>query len=133
VAAGIAAAFAIVMFTLETVPADPADQAVFWSLAVFASGLAALGAFLPTLIAVALAEALAIRSALVYALTGAVIMLIGYYSAGFASAFSESIDAPPPLISREAEIAAAVGVVFGLTYWAIAGRRAGAWLSTRRA
>jgi hypothetical protein len=39
----------------------------------------------------------------------------------------ESIDHPPPPISREAEIAAAVGVVFGFTYWLIAGRNAGRW------
>jgi len=126
VAAGIVATFAIATFTLQAA-IDPMDQAVFWGFAVLASGIAAFGAILPALIAVGLAEAFAIRSVLIYALAGAVIMLIGYYSAGFASTYSESIDAPPPVISRAAEIAAAVGVVFGLTYWAIAGRRAGAW------
>lgn len=120
-------AIAIAIFTLQTAGADPVDQVLFWSIALFASGVAALGAFLPTLIAVAIAETLALRSALIYALAGAAIMLIGYYSAGFASTYSESIDTPPPLLSRAAEIAAAAGVVFGLTYWMIAGRRAGAW------
>ena len=33
---------------------------------------------------------------------------------GLPAAYEESIDHPPPPISREAEIAAAVGVVFGL-------------------
>jgi hypothetical protein len=84
--------------------------------------------FGPTLIAVVLAEALRIRSALIYALAGAALMLAGYYSAGFGWSYEESIDHPPPPISRAAEIAAAVGVVFGLTYWTIAGRRAGAWM-----
>ena len=41
--------------------------------------------------------------------------------------YEESIDHPPPPISREAEIAAAAGVVFGLVYWVIAGRKAGRW------
>jgi hypothetical protein len=30
-------------------------------------------------------------------------------------------------MSREIEIAAAAGAVFGLVYWAIAGRKAGRW------
>lgn len=132
VAAGIVSAVALAAFALQT-SADPVDQTLFWGLALFASGMAAFGTFLPTFIAVVVAEAFAIRSALIYALAGAVIMLIGYYSAGFASTYGESIDVAPPLISRAAEIAAAVGVVFGLTYWMIAGRRAGAWWQSRSA
>ena len=132
-AAGIAAAFAIVGFTLQAAAADPIDQVLFWGVALFASGLAMFGAFVPTLIAVAVAEIFAIRSALIYAAAGAVILVIGYYSAGLAASYSESIDAAPPMISRGAEIAAAVGVVFGLAYWAIAGRRAGAWMQRARA
>lgn len=58
-------------------------------------------------------------------------MLLGYYSAGF-TAYEELIDHPPPPISREAEIAAAVGVVFGFTYWLIAGRNAGRWRESER-
>ena len=132
-AAGIAAAFGVVSLTLHAAAADPVDQVLFWSVATFASGLAMFGAFVPTLIAVGIAEVFAIRSALIYAAAGAVILVIGYYSAGLATTYSESIDAAPPLISRGAEIAAAVGVVFGLTYWAIAGRRAGAWMQRARA
>ena len=62
-----------------------------------------------------------IRSLLIHAAAGAAMMLLGYYGAGFASRYEESIDHPPPPISREAEIAAAAGVVFGLTYWADCG------------
>jgi len=39
----------------------------------------------------------------------------------------ESIDHPPPPISREFEIVAAAGIAFGVTYWLIAGRKAGRW------
>ena len=63
----------------------------------------------------------------IHAAAGAAILLLGYYSAGFSRSYEESIDHPPPPISREAEIAAAVGVVFGFTYWLIAGRNAGRW------
>ena len=74
------------------------------------------------------AEAIRSRSPLIYTLAGAALMAAGYYSAGFGWSYEESIDRAPPPISRAAEIAVAVGAVFGLTYWAIAGRRAGVWL-----
>jgi hypothetical protein len=127
-AAAIAVTFAVATFALRVPTGDPIEQMFVWGLSLLASGVAAFGAFLPTLIAVAVAEIFAIRSALIYALGGAVVMLIGYYSAGLASTYAESIDVAPPMISREVEIIAAMGVVFGLTYWVIAGRRAGAWL-----
>jgi len=132
-AAAIAVTFAVAAFALRVPTGDPIDQIFVWGLGVLASGIAAFGAFLPMLIAVAVAEIFAIRSGLIYALGGAVVMLIGYYSAGVASTYAESIDVAPPMISREVEIIAAMGVVFGLTYWAIAGRRAGAWLERRAA
>jgi hypothetical protein len=132
-AAAIAVTFAVATFALRVPTGDPIEQMFVWGLGLFASGVAAFGAFLPTVVAVAVAETFAIRSALIYALGGAGIMLVGYYSAGLASAYSESIDAAPPMISREVEIIAAMGVVFGLTYWAIAGRRAGAWMQRRAA
>ena len=92
-----------------------------------ATGVTVLVGFLPILIAVVLAEAFSIRSLMIQAAAGAAILLLGYYSAGFAGSYEESIDYPPPPISRQAEIAAAVGVVFGFTYWLIAGRNAGRW------
>jgi hypothetical protein len=132
-AAAIAVTFAVAAFALRVPTGDPIEQMFVWGLGLLASGVAAFGALLPTLIAVAVAEIFAIRSALFYALGGAVVMLIGYYSAGLASSYAESIDVAPPMISREVEMIAAMGVVFGLTYWAIAGRRAGAWLKRRAA
>ena len=99
----------------------------------YANDETSLWILIHVVIAVAVAEIFSIRSALLYALGGAVVMLIGYYSAGLASTYAESIDVAPPMISREAEIIAAMGVVFGLTYWAVAGRRAGAWMQRRKA
>jgi hypothetical protein len=125
VAAGIVTAFAFFVFAAQQLTADPIEHLLFWGLATFAAGAAAFSSFLPTLLGVALAEALRIRSALIYAVAGAALMLLGYYGAGFGWSYEESIDRPPPPISRAAEIVVAAGVVFGLTYWAIAGRRAG--------
>ena len=126
-AAGIAAAIALLGAELHMVGADPVAHVFFWGTAAFASGVTVLVGFLPILIAVVLAEAFSIRSLVIQAAAGATILLLGYYSAGFTGSYEESIDYPPPPISRQAEIAAAVGVVFGVTYWLIAGRNAGRW------
>jgi hypothetical protein len=126
-AAGIAAAIALLGAELHMVGADPVAHVFFWGTAAFASGVTILIGFLPILIAVVLAEAFSIRSLVIQAAAGATILLLGYYSAGFTGSYEESIDYPPPPISRQAEIAAAVGVVFGVTYWLIAGRNAGRW------
>ena len=126
-ASGIATAIALLGVELHTLGSDPIGHVFFWGTAAFASFATVAIGFLPILIAIVLAEAYSIRSLLIHAAAGAAILLLGYYSAGFASRYEESIDHPPPPISREAEIAAAVGIVFGFTYWLIAGRNAGRW------
>jgi hypothetical protein len=126
-AAGIVAAIALLGVEIGLLGNDPLEHAFFWGIAAFASGVTVVVGFLPVLIGVVLAEAFSIRSLLVYAVAGAAILLLGYYSAGFAWTYGESIDQPPPPISREAEIAIAAGAMFGFTYWLIAGRRAGRW------
>ncbi len=126
-AGGIAAAVALLGAELHMIGNGPLEQVFFWGTAALVSGFTIMVGFLPILIAVVLAEAFSIRSLLIHAVAGAAILLLGYYSAGFTGTYEESIDHPPPPISREAEIATAVGVVFGLVYWAIAGRTAGRW------
>jgi hypothetical protein len=126
-AGGIAAAIALLGLELHMLGPEPVNHVFFWGTAAVASGLTLVIGFLPILIAVVLAEAYSIRSLLIHTLAGAVILLFGYFSAGFGWSYEESIDRPPPPISREAEIAAAVGVVFGFTYWLFAGRNAGRW------
>jgi hypothetical protein len=126
-ATAIITGFALLIFAFQQFTPDPVDNVMVWGTALFGTGVAAFSAFLPTLIAIALAEALSVRSALAYALAGGAIMLLAYYGAGFGWSYEESIDRAPPLISRQAEIAVAAGVVFGLVYWMIAGRRAGLW------
>ena len=130
-AAGIAAAVALLAAELHMLGHDPVEHMFFWGTAAIASGVTVAAGFLPILIAVVLAEIFSIRSLLIQAAAGAAILLLGYYSVGFTTTYEESIDHPPPPISREAEIAAAVGVVFGFTYWLFAGRNAGRWRERR--
>jgi hypothetical protein len=106
---------------------DVVERGVFWSVTLFASGVTWIAGFLPLVIAIALAEAAKLRSLLIYAAAGAAMFALGSLSVGFVNPYEESIDRPPPLVPRGVELSAAAGVAFGLVYWAIAGRRAGAW------
>jgi hypothetical protein len=107
---------------------DPGERVMFWGIAFIGSVFTGAITILPLAICIAIAETFKIRSLLINTLAGAVLLLAGYYSSGLARpSYEESIDAPPPAISHEAEIAAASGAVFGLVYWLIAGRNAGRW------
>ena len=127
IAAGIVWSFGLLHSEWPEITADPVGRFVFWGAAFLASGVAAVVLFLPTLIAIVLAEGFAVRSVLIYALGGAAMMLLAYYAADFGQPYEESIDHPPPPMSRPAEIAVGAGAAFGFVYWLIAGRNAGRW------
>jgi hypothetical protein len=131
IAAGLAIAVGIVGPQWHAT-ISPGEHLLFWGIAVAGSAFTGAIAVLPTAICIAIAETFKIRSLLINTLAGAVLLLSGYYSSGLARpSYEESIDAPPPPISREAEIAAASGAVFGFVYWLIAGRNAGRWREKR--
>ncbi len=129
--ASLAASIAIAMGLLgpewHGFSGDIGERFVFWGTAFVGASLTGAIGLLPLVILIALAEAFKIRSLLAHAAAGAVLLLLGFYGSGQSRSYEESIDRPPPPISRDAEIAAAAGVVFGLVYWAIAGRKAGRW------
>ena len=127
-ACGIAIAIGVLGPQWNSVSGDVGGRVVFWGTAfVGATATGGLG-LLPLLVLIVLAETFKIRSLLANAAGGAAMLLVAYYGSGLSGArYEESIDHPPPAFSREGEIAAAAGAVFGLVYWAIAGRRAGRW------
>jgi hypothetical protein len=131
-AAGMAIATGVLGPAWHSLSGDPAERFVFWGATfVGATATGAVG-ILPLAVLIALGETFKIRSLLANTAAGAAMLLIGYYGSGLAQpSYEESIDKPPPAISREAEIAAAAGAVFGLIYWAIAGRKAGRWRERR--
>ena len=110
---------------------DFAERTGYWLLVVFATGFTGAFGLLPLVILIVLAESFKIRSLLAHAAIGALLLAAGYYASGLWHRYEESIDRAPPPISREVEIAAAGGVVFGLVYWMIAGRKAGRWREPR--
>ena len=94
-------------------------------LAFFAASASGAVIVLPLFLLVVLAESFRLRSILLYSGAGAIAMLLGYFVSGFAQ-HVDATSAQLP-ISQEAAIAAAAGIVFGLVYWLLAGRKAGAW------
>jgi hypothetical protein len=77
----------------------------------------------PALIIIAVAEGFGIRSALFYAVVGAVAGL--FYAYGLGDYWTDG--AIGPRFGRDAEVIAAAGIAAGFVYWALAGRHAGAW------
>ena len=125
-AAGMTAAFGLLGMDWPVVHGDPVARGWFWGVAVIGSGSAGAVSFLPLLLLIAVAEVFRLRSVLFYGLAGPAIMLLAYFGSGLGNPYAESIDYAGPL-TRDVELVIAVGVAFGLVYWAIAGRKAGAW------
>jgi hypothetical protein len=80
-------------------------------------------AMLPAMVIIALAEGFRLRSVLFYALAGAALALGSAYGWDLRLLRGPDDD----LGGRGVEIMAAVGIVGGFVYWALAGRSAGAW------
>jgi len=96
---------------------------VLWSVVAVATAMIAGTAMLPTLLVVALTEAFAWRSSLVYAALGGVIALALSYGADFAGYLGEAGGG----LAHQREVLAAAGIAGGLVYWLFAGRNAGVW------
>ncbi len=127
-AAGVAIAIGLLGPHWQVIDGDVVERSTFTVFVAFGAAFTGAAVFLPLIILIALAEAFRIRSILAYLAAGALLLVLAYYASGLAPpSYEESIDHPPPLIRPEAEIAAAAGAVFGLTYWLIAGRSAGRW------
>lgn len=123
----LGAAIVLTMGTLmpqwqDLTSAEP-QTFVLWSVVAVATAMIAGTAILPTLLLVALTEAFAWRSSLVYAALGGVIALALSYGADFAGYFGKAGSD----LAHEREVLAAAGIAGGLVYWLFAGRNAGAW------
>jgi hypothetical protein len=77
-------------------------------------------ALLPSLLVLALAEGFQLRSVLLYMLAGGALALVLTFGSELGPNVSD-------IFVRDREIMVGAGILAGLIYWAIAGRRAGAW------
>jgi hypothetical protein len=103
--------------------AGAAESIAVWSVTAIAAIIIFSVGFLPALLVIALAEGLALRSAVVYGVIGAALSLAMAYGLDFAG----YIASPEGDLARNREVFAAAGIAGGLVYWLVAGRRAGTW------
>jgi hypothetical protein len=98
----------------------PGNTAVLIALsAVIISGFG----LIPAMLLIAIAEGFRLRSVLFYGFAGGAVGLILYLGSDDLYRAEQAI--------RDSEVFAAAGIAAGLTYWALAGRNAGAWRAER--
>jgi len=103
--------------------AGDAESIALWSVTGLAAIIIFSVGFLPSLLVIALAEGLGLRSAVVYGIVGALLALAMAYGLDFAGYIASSEGD----LAGNREVFAAAGIAGGLVYWLIAGRRAGMW------
>jgi hypothetical protein len=126
--AGMIVVFAVLFPELSDLDTRSIDQSAINVVLgfgfIFVSGFA----LLPGLLVVAITEAFYIRSALAYALGGAVVGLACYLGLVPFDPATLRFDG---IVRRHLEVMTGAGIVGGMIYWLIAGRNAGAWRGPR--
>ncbi len=123
-AAGLVVATTVLLPEWSELALGPVENGMLSIMLAFGVVFLSASAILPALIVVILGESFSIRSALFYTAAGAVVGLATYAGMGRIDPETWTIGG---LFRRELEIMAAAGIVAGWVYWAIAGRKAGAW------
>jgi len=124
-AAGLALAVGIISPDWVSADSDPFERISFFVLAFFATSFVGLTATLPALVLIVFSEATRMRSLLYYGVAGAVVGLAAYFGSDISARLENTTDVVP--VGHTLQLAAAAGIIGGLVYWLIAGRRAGAW------
>jgi hypothetical protein len=123
-AAGLVVSLAVLIPMIGDLALGPYEQGAFGVMVAFGAIFVSAYALVPVLLVIVCAEAFSIRALLFYALAGGLLgcMLYLNFSGWDGRAFTTG-----GFARRELEIMAAAGIVAGLVYWAIAGRKAGRW------
>ena len=122
--AGALVVAAIMYPAVSDLDLGPMERDLFTVAAGFGFIFVSGAAFLPALIMAVVTEAFSIRSIIFYAAGGALFGL-GVYLAF--TPFDPASMSFTGIDRRELEVMAGAGILAGLVYWAIAGRRAGMW------
>ncbi|HEY0223293.1 MAG TPA: hypothetical protein VGC38_02130 [Pseudolabrys sp.] len=124
-AAGIALAIGIISPDWTGADSDPFERVSFFVFAFFATSFVGAAATLPALVLIVYAEAARMRSILYYGVAGAVVGLAAYFGSDVSGRLDNTTDVTP--VGHALQLAAAAGIIGGLVYWLVAGRRAGVW------
>ena len=121
--AGITLAIGIVLPEWATMDSDPVERVIFFFAAFFATSYVGAVAIFPAALVIVILEAVGMRSFLYYGIGGALVALASYYGSDISVQLENTTDVTP--VGNALQLAAAAGILGGLTYWLIAGRNAG--------
>ncbi len=124
-AAGVALAIGIIAPDWAAMDSDPLERVQFFVASFFATSYVGTVAMAPAFILIVLAEALRIRNFIYYGVAGALVGLASYFGSNISVRLENTTDVTP--VGHALQLAAAAGIVGGVVYWLIAGRKAGAW------
>jgi hypothetical protein len=124
-AAGVALAIGIVAPDWAAMDSDPVERVFFFTASFFATSYVGAVAMAPAFVLIVLAEAARIRSFIYYGVAGALVGLASYFGSNISLRLENTTDMPP--VEHALQLAAAAGIIGGVVYWLIAGRKAGAW------
>ena len=120
--AGLVLAVAIIAADMDS---DRVERVSFFVRSFFATGFYGAVAIVPAFVLIGLGEALRLRSFIYYAAAGVLVGLASYFGCEISGALENTTDVPP--VGYALPIAAAAGIIGGVVYWLIAGRKAGGW------
>jgi hypothetical protein len=124
-AAGVALAIGIIAPEWAAMDSDPFERVQFFVASFFATSYVGAVAMAPAFVLIVLAEALRIRNFIYYGVAGALVGLSSYFGSNISMTLENTTDVTP--VGHTLQLAAAAGIIGGVAYWLIAGRKAGAW------
>lgn len=129
IAAGITLAIGIVAPDWAGVDSDPFERMSFFIVSFFATSFVGAVALLPALVVIVIAEAARLRNFLYYGVGGALVGLASYFGSDISVRLENTTDVTP--VGNTLQLAAAAGIIGGIVYWVVAGRKAGRWRDPR--
>jgi uncharacterized membrane protein len=123
--AAFVVAYGLIAPELAEFKGTPEYLLVFFFLGSAAGVVTPFYVFAPSFVAILIAEMLSLRSVLYYALAGALIGALAYFTSDVTARMSGRGTVVP--ITQELQWLTAAGIVAGFVFWLIAGRNAGKW------
>jgi hypothetical protein len=125
VASALAGLVLVVAIIAADMDSDRIERVSFFVNSFFTTGFYGAVAIVPVLVLIGLGEALRMRSFIYYGAAGLLVGLASYFGCDISGALENTTDIPP--VGYALPLAAAAGIIGGVVYWLVAGRKAGGW------